>query len=239
MIPISIIIFLFFAVIAEIIGTMAGFGSATVLVPIASFLFDIKKAIGLVALFHFFGQLVDGVIWRKYIVWRIGIIFSLGGVVMAFLGAMLVAVVPGRAIEIGLGIFLVVYALFSIAGRKVSLPRNDWITFIAGGITGFIAGLIGTPGAVRTAFLSNFHLPKEYFLGTSFAIAFLIDLVRVGVYIQSGILDLNIYWWVAVLAVALIGSLIGKKFVQKINEPIFFTVINYLLLFAGIKFLLF
>jgi uncharacterized protein len=44
---------LFSAFVAEVAGTLAGFGSATVLTPVASLFMDIKTAIALVAFFHF------------------------------------------------------------------------------------------------------------------------------------------------------------------------------------------
>src|SRR3989344_3483682 len=234
---ISVIIFLFFAIIAEVIGTVAGFGSATVLVPVAGFLFDIKRAIGLVALFHFFGQLVDGFLWRKFIMWRGGILFSVAGVLLAFAGASLIAYLPSRSVEIVLGVFLVTYAVYSLAGRKFVIPTTNAAIVVAGGITGFVAGLIGTPGALRTAFLSALNLKREYFLGTSFAVAFLVDLVRVGVYFKSGTLELNPYWWGAIFVVALFGRLIGKKLITKIESAQFYLVVYCALLLFGIKLL--
>ena len=234
---ISITIFLFSAVIAEIVGTIAGFGSATILVPIAGSLFDIKRAIGLVALFHFFGQLVDGFLWRKFIMWRIGILFSVAGVILAFVGASLIVYLPGRSIEIALGVFLVTYAVYSLAGRKFVIPTTNAAIVVAGGITGFVAGLIGIPGALRTAFLSSLNLKREYFLGTSFAVAFLVDIVRVGVYFNSGTLELNPYWWMAIFVVAFFGSLIGKKLITKIESAQFYLVVYCALLLFGIKLL--
>lgn len=45
------------AFVAEIIGTMAGFGSSTILLPLALFFVDFKIAIVLVAIFHLFGNI--------------------------------------------------------------------------------------------------------------------------------------------------------------------------------------
>jgi len=41
---------------AEVIGTMAGFGAATILTPVAALFMDIKTAIAVVAAFHLFGN---------------------------------------------------------------------------------------------------------------------------------------------------------------------------------------
>lgn len=231
-------IFLFVALGAEIIGTIAGFGSATILVPVATAFFDIKTAIALVGFFHFFGQLIDGFLFRKYIIWKIGILFAILGVLCSFIGALLIAYVSSRLIEIGLGVFLTLYSLFSLLGKKIIFPPGNAPLILAGGLIGFIAGVFGTAGALRTAALSTLNLKKEHFLGTSFAIAFLVDLTRISVYYGSGMLTLDYYWWFSIFGVAFVGSMIGKKIVFKIPGPVFYRFIYGALFLAGVKFLI-
>jgi len=233
----SFLIFLSIALVAEVIATIAGFGSATLLVPVAAFFFDVKTAIALVGLFHFAGSLVDGLIWRKYINWRIGILFSILGVVTSFLGAYLVSSLPPQLVLKILGFFLVSYSLYELSGRELRLPHSTLAILGAGGLVGFLAGLVGTAGALRTAFLSTFKLKKEQFLGTSFAIAFAVDLTRVATYLGSGILKLDLGIWAAILAVAIVGSLIGKKLVFKLPQKTFDKIIYSALLLAGVKFI--
>lgn len=233
----NFLIFLFFAFLAEVVATIAGFGSSTILVPIATAFFDIKTAIALVGLFHFLGQIVDGIIWWRYINWRIVFLFSVLGVFASFLGASLIAYLSPQIILFLLGLFLVGYSLFSLSGRILSLPKGNLAVIGAGGLVGFLAGIIGTAGALRTAFLATFKLEKKEFLGTSNAIAFFVDLTRVAVYLGSGILTLNFSWWLAILAVAILGSLVGRKFVLGINEGLFYKIVYVALLIAGIKFI--
>jgi len=51
------VFFLSAAYIAAIIATVAGFGSSTVLIPVAMFYMDLKTAIFFVACFHLFSNL--------------------------------------------------------------------------------------------------------------------------------------------------------------------------------------
>lgn len=51
------ILFFLSAFVAEIIGTMEGFGSSTIFLPLALFFVDFKTAIVLVAIFHLFGNI--------------------------------------------------------------------------------------------------------------------------------------------------------------------------------------
>ncbi|HEX9822669.1 MAG TPA: hypothetical protein VGD07_23975 [Methylomirabilota bacterium] len=52
--------FLLIALVAEIIGTMAGFGSSTVALPLSLFLFDFPTALVLVAFLHISGNIARG-----------------------------------------------------------------------------------------------------------------------------------------------------------------------------------
>jgi len=237
MTEISLVIFLASALVAEAVGTIAGFGSGLMLTPIAAFFFDIKTTIAIVGLFHFIGQFVDGIIWWRYINWRIGVLFSVGGILFSFVGAYLIAYIPGRGLEILLGVFLIAYAILSLIGKEARLPRSDGAIVITGGVVGFVAGVIGTAGAIRTAALSSLHLKKEYFLGTSFAIAFFVDITRIGVYFKTGLLEVNFFLWGAVLVVAVLGSFAGKALVSRIPAPLFNKIIYSILLLAGIRFL--
>lgn len=234
----SLVIFLAVALVAEIIGTVAGFGITTILLPVAVVLFGVKEAIALVGLFHFVGEVVDGIIWRKHINWRIGLLFSSLGVVFAFIGAQLVVDAPPRIIEVSLGAFLIFYGITSLTGKKLTLPKSDTALVLAGGVSGFVAGIIGTAGAVRTAALSGLKLSKEQFLGTAFAIAFLTDFVRVGVYIQTGLLHLDAVLVALVLVVATIGSLVGKALVRRIRTKTFYAIIYISIILAGTRFIL-
>jgi hypothetical protein len=234
----EIILFLVFAFLAEIVGTLAGFGSSTVLVPLTVLFIDVKTAIAVVGLFHFFGQVVDLFLWGRYINWRITVLFAGLGIIFSFLGAALITILPSQMVLLILGVFLVVYAVASLWGKKLILPKSNLSILSMGGAVGFLAGLTGTAGAMRTAFLSTFGLAKANFIGTSNAIGFFVDFTRVAVYAGSGILKFDLPFWIAVLGVSILGSLVGRKLVLRIKEKTFYRIVYAALLLAGIKFIL-
>lgn len=234
----EIFLFLIFAFLAEVIGTLASFGSSTVLVPITALFIDVKTAIAVVGLFHFFGQVVDLFLWGRYINWRITALFSGLGVLFSFLGAALITVLPSQTVLMILGVFLIVYAVTSLWGKKLVLPKSNVSILSMGGVVGFFAGLTGTAGAMRTALLSTMGLAKANFLGTSNAIAFFVDFTRVAVYAGSGILKFDLPFWLAVLGVSILGSLFGRKLVLRIKEKTFYRIVYAALLLAGIRFIL-
>lgn len=54
------------------------------------------------------------------------------------------------------------------------------------GLSGLVAGLLGTGGAVRGLVLSAFSLPKDVFIATSAGIDLAVDASRTGVYYFNG-----------------------------------------------------
>ena len=233
----EIFLFLVFAFLAEVVGTLAGFGSSMILVPLTALFVDVKTTIAVVGLFHFFGQVVDLFLWGRYINWRITALFVGLGIIFSFLGAALVTILPSQTGFLILGVFLAVYALASLLGKRLVLPKTSLSILSMGGAVGFLAGLTGTAGAMRTAFLSTLGLAKANFLGTSNAIAFFIDFTRVAVYAGSGILKFDLPFWLAVLGVSILGSLVGRKLVLRIKEKTFYRIVYAALLLAGIKFI--
>ena len=233
----EIFLFLVFAFLAEAVGTLAGFGSSMILVPLTALFVDVKTTIAVVGLFHFFGQVVDLFLWGRYINWRITALFAGLGIIFSFLGAALITILPSQTVLLILGVFLAVYALASLLGKKLVLPKTNLSILSMGGVVGFLAGLTGTAGAMRTAFLSTLGLAKANFLGTSNAIAFFVDFTRVAVYAGSGILKFDLPFWLAVLGVSIFGSLVGRKLVLRIKEKTFYRIVYAALLLAGIKFI--
>ncbi len=102
------ILFFISALIAEIIGTMAGFGSSTIFLPLALlFVVDFKTAIILVAIFHLFGNLSRIIFFRQGFDKRIILQFGVPSILLSLVGALLIGVLPQPVLKLVLGIFLI------------------------------------------------------------------------------------------------------------------------------------
>ena len=69
-------LFFILALLAEILGTLSGFGSSILFVPIASLFLDFKIVLGITAVFHVFSNLSKLVLFQKSI--EKNIAFKLG-----------------------------------------------------------------------------------------------------------------------------------------------------------------
>ena len=153
------ILFFIPAFIAEIIGTVAGFGSSTIFLPFALFFVDFKTAIILVAIFHLFGNLSRITFFRQGFDKRIILQFGVPGFLLSILGAFLIGALPQPLLKL-IGIFLIVTSASFLAKPRLKFPTNSG-TFIAGGsITGFITALVGTGGALRATMLQGYNIEK-------------------------------------------------------------------------------
>ena len=236
---VEIILFFISALIAEIIGTMAGFGSSTIFLPLALLFVDFKTAIVLVAIFHLFGNLSRIIFFRQGFDKRTILQFGVPSVLLSLIGAFLIGVLPQSALKLILGIFLVVTSVSFLAKPGLKFPANTR-TFIAGGsATGFITALVGTGGALRATLLQGFNIEKVKYIATAATIALATDATRIPVYISQGFLTEQYYLYLPMLlGIALAGSFIGRKIVRRIDQEKFRKMVLVAIILVSIKFII-
>ena len=220
-------------------ATIAGFGSSTLLIPVAVLFMDIKTAVFVVAVFHLFNNIFKIRIFRKSIDFKIFLLFGIPSILMAFAGAMLISHIPLDAVKTVLGVFLIAYAAYSFIKPAFGLKKSKPAAMAGGSLSGFLAGLIGLGGAIRGAFLTSFNLPKEIYVATSAMIAVVIDATRIPTYlITKTVQDHSYYILLPFLCLmAFFGVKTGKVLLQKVNQDTFRRIVSVALFAVGIKIL--
>ena len=106
-----LVYFLLLALVAEILGTVGGFGSSLFFVPIASYFLDFQSVLGITGLFHVTSNLSKIVLFRKG--FNKKLIFSVGipAVIFVVVGALLSKYINTSYLEIALAVFLLVTSL--------------------------------------------------------------------------------------------------------------------------------
>lgn len=226
------------ALFAEIVGTVAGFGSSTIFLPLALLFVDFRTALALVAFFHIFGNLSRASFFRGSLDRWLLVRFGLSSVFATMLGALLVARTPQETLKGLLGLFLMLYAIASLWRRGWHLPIRPATAFVGGSLSGFLAGLMGTGGALRGAFLTAFGLPKETYVATAAVIALAVDATRIPIYLAQGFFSPASAWYLpGLFLVALLGSWIGRGIVRRVPQQRFRTLVLVALAAIGAKFL--
>jgi uncharacterized membrane protein YfcA len=233
------ILFFVAAFVSEVIGTTAGFGSSTIFLPISLFFVDFKTAIILVAIFHLFGNIGRITFFKHGLDKKIIFLFGVPSVLLGLLGAMLVGILPQPILKMILGLFLITISVTFLFKPKLSFPTNDKITVTGGSISGFITGIVGTGGALRATFLTGFNLEKTKYIATAATIALATDITRIPVYVSQGFLTENFYYYIPILfVIALSGSYVGKKIVNRINQEKFKKIVLIAIILVSVKFVI-
>jgi len=232
---------LIFSFLASFIGTITGFGTSLILVPILSLRYSLPETFLFVGIVHLFGDFWKILIFRKGINLKLILLFGLPGILISFIAAYYVENIPNIILSKFLGGFLIADVLFILFHPKWKKPKSNINALVGGGLSGFFAGLTGVGGAVRSAFLSAYNLDKYVFLFTSGAIGVLIDSSRVIGYYKGGIklLDFSITTLAFAVIISFFGALAAKKVVNIIPQKKFGSIVALLLFAVGIKYLLF
>ena len=231
------IIFLVASFLAASAATVAGFGSSTLMIPVAFYFMDPKTAIFLVACFHLFNNLFKVKAFWKKIDWPTVVMFGGPSILLAFLGAALVSELPIVLIKQCAGGFLVLFSVYSFMNPQAGIKNKQINSFIGGTLSGFLAGLIGLGGAVRAAFLVTFNLPKEVYVATAAFIAMIVDCTRIPTYLLTDVVqDESVYRLLPfLLGTAYAGVRVGKLLLNKISQTLFKRVVLIALILVGLK----
>ena len=228
-------LFLVLAVIAEVVGTIGGFGSSVFFVPLANFFFDFQTVLGLTALFHVFSNISKIALFKKGLDKKLLLSIGVPSVIFVIIGGILTQFLDNKILEIVLAIFLIAFSLLFLIKKELVVKPTSKSTFIGGSLSGFTAGLLGTGGAIRGITMAAFNLEKNIFIATSAAIDFAIDFTRTIVYFFNGYIknDILIYF-PFLIVISWVGTYIGKYILQFIPQENFKQIALGLILFIGI-----
>lgn len=227
--------------IASAIGTMTGFGTSTIMVPLLSLFFPLPIVLLFVGVIHLFGDIWKMLFFKKGFDWKLILLFGIPGIIASFLAARLPLTLSGELLQRSLGLFLIIYVVFLWFRPAWHMKPSTGNALLGGGLSGFFSGVFGVGGAIRSAFLSAYDIPKSVFLFTSGMIRLLIDSSRVTQYLLSGV-RVQGFLLVALLMcipVSLLGAYLAKYLIDKIPQQQFRLYIAIGLCIVGLRYLVF
>ncbi|TKJ32516.1 MAG: hypothetical protein CEE38_23135 [Planctomycetes bacterium B3_Pla] len=224
-------------IVASCLGTMTGFGTSTIMVPVLLIFYPLPQTLLFVGIVHWFGNIWKLILFRKGFRWKLVLSFGIPGIATTFLGASLVFSISGAILLRILGTFLICYVIYLFLKSSFKIKPGLLTGACGGALSGFLAGLFGIGGAVRGLFLTAFDLPKEVYITTAGAIALIIDTTRLTTYLSEGArLERLLMWGLIVfIPASFLGARIAKSVVNKIPQEHFRKVVAVFLLLIGIK----
>jgi uncharacterized membrane protein YfcA len=153
------------------------------------------------------------------------------------LGATLLVNLPRQASMIALGVFLAVYALYSLAQRgprRVVGQRWAYVAGVSGGITGTLFGAGGPPYAI---YLAHRPLSKEQYRATLTMNSIFSIGLRALTFLVTGLLLDSQVWIAAAIALPanLLGITLASRIFRRISREAVMRVVALTLLAVGVS----
>ena len=222
--------------LAGAIAAISGFGIGSVLTPLFAVSLGTKVAVAAVSIPHLIGTAIR--FWKlrhnidRRVLWSFGITSAAGGLAGALLQSRLNSPVL-TIVFASLLIFVGVTGLLGIAQR---IRFHGVIAWIAGAVSGFLGGLVGNQGGIRSGALLGVDLPRDTFVGTATAIGLFVDAARLPVYLATEHAQLIEHAPMIALATVgvIAGTLFGTRLLRRIPEHRFNVLVSVLVLALGI-----
>lgn len=227
--------FIILAFLAEVAGTVGGFGSSLFFVPIASYFLDFHSVLGITALFHLSSNITKIAFFKKGFDKKLVLSMGIPAMVFVAIGAYLSKFADSAILEASLGVFLIAISLVMLLFRNLSVQPTSATSVGGGVLSGFIAGMFGTGGAIRGITLAAFDLQTEAFIATSAIIDLGIDSSRSVVYFLNGYMHRDdLYLIPILLVVSIAGTWVGKILLSRISQSQFKVIVLSLVLITGV-----
>lgn len=224
-----------FVLLAYFIRGIAGFGSGLIAIPLLALILPLPLVVPAVALTDYLASASQGIVDRRAILWR-----SLWPLLPFMLTGVLLALYLFQQVDPGLltralGVFIIVYALYTLAGLhpgQIGHPHRAAPLGMAGGLIGT---LFGTGGPFYVAYLQLWGPAKTQFRATA-ATFFLIEgSTRIAGYLASGLFTrASLLLFVGALPLVALGLYAGHHVHTNLSETTFRRLIGMLLLGSGL-----
>ncbi len=190
-----------------------------------------------VSLWSFRGQ------WnRRIIAWMLpgaAIGVGIGWLLAAQLTVTIILAILG-AITLGFGLWRMwVERTNKIQGCEVPpVHAPDWIGTLFGVATGFTSQIAHAGGPPFQMWVAPKRLPHTEYAGTNILMFAVINWMKVPAYWQLGQFKAETLWTSLVLMpLAIVSTLAGVWLVKRINGPLFYRIINWLMILLGARLL--
>ncbi|HIB49513.1 MAG TPA: sulfite exporter TauE/SafE family protein [Flavobacteriaceae bacterium] len=228
-------VFIILSLLAEIFGTVGGFGSSVFFVPVANFFLDFQSVLGITALYHVSSNLTKIAFFRKGIDKKVILTLGVPAVLFVIIGGFISKYIDPTILTYSLGIFLVVLSLLFLIFKKLAVKPTTKNAVAGGVLSGLSAGVLGTGGAIRGITLAAFKMNKDKFIATSAIIDLGVDVSRTVVYYFNGYIKIDLLYLIPILiVVGILGTWIGKLILNKMSQEQFRNIVLFLILGIGL-----
>jgi uncharacterized protein len=226
-------------ILAYIVLAVGGFGSALLSIPLLALLLPVKLTIPLVLIVDFIATLSTGMRFRRDVALN-----EIKSVIPTMLlgliaGVTLLVRLPARWVLLALGLFILGYAVYSLAYHERARSHSRWWAIPTGFAGGVISGLFGMGGPVYVVYLAGRVVDPARLRASLSALFSINTAARLGLFLLSGLLLQKEVWLAALylLPFMALGLFIGHRIHVKLSQGQIAKLLSLLLLATGFSIL--
>ena len=223
-------------IVAFIISTISGGGGALILVPFLNFLIGTTKTAPVINLGTFIGRPARLILFWKHINWKVFWYYVPAAILGAWIAGWFFTKIDASWLQILVGIFLISTVFQYRFGKKErSFPVKLWYFIPLGFLVSLLGTIIGALGPILNPFYLNLGLDKEELIATKTVNSFFLGISQIGSYAFFGILYKELWIYGIALGLgAVIGNIIGKRFLSRMKSSTFRKLLILLMVISGI-----
>jgi len=231
----GLILVLIVGLVAGVLSGIVGTGSSIMLVPVLATIYGPKAAVPIMAVAALMANLSRILVWWRTVDWRAFAAYGITAGPAAFFGAQTLLILPSRAVDLTIGLFLIsmIPIRHWLAKRMIRLKL--WHLAIAGAVIGFLTGIVVSTGPISVPVFLGYGLVKGAFLATEAASSLVIYVVKVLTFQTSGALPWDLFLKGLITGFSIMaGTFIAKPFVLRLAPETFRHVMDGLMLISGL-----
>jgi uncharacterized protein len=223
---------------AGTISGIVGTGSSIMLMPVLVYQYGPKQAVPIMAVAAVMANLSRILAWWREVDWRACAAYSLPGIPAAALGARTLLVLPSRAVDLSIGVFLI-----AMVPARHWLARHDlkfslWHLAIGGAMIGYLTGIVVSTGPLSVPLFLFYGLTRGAFLATEAASSLGLYVSKSVTFQHFGALTADVALKGVIAGSSLMfGAFIAKRFVLRLEPEVFRLVMDGIMLAAGLSIL--
>ena len=224
--------------VAGTISGIVGTGSSIMLVPVLVYEFGPKQAVPIMAVAAVMANLSRIMAWWREVDWRACAAYSITGIPAAALGARTLLVLPSRAVDIAIGVFLMAMVPVRHWLAKRDITITLWHMALGGALIGYLTGIVVSTGPLSVPLFLFYGLTKGAFLATEAASSLGLYVSKSITFQHFGALTPEVFLKGLIAGSSLMfGAFIAKRFVLRLDPNVFRLVMDGIMLAAGLSML--
>jgi uncharacterized protein len=227
------------AAFSAFVGSVAGSGGSTVLLPVLVLFYGIRDAVPIITIANLSANVSRAAINRREIVFPVVGWFVLGTIPLNALGAWLFTITAPEVLTRLLGALLIAVVIWRRWKPRPPLRHAAaWFLPIGAGF-GFLEGILGSVGPLMAPFFLAYGLVKNAYIGTDALATVAMQGTKLTVFGGANLLSARILAaGLTLVPFMILGTVIGKRALDRLPERVFMLLIEGVLVLAGLNFLI-